>query len=115
MLIPVLNVHPASWTTPSTTQHCRSTSPKDDQLKIMTEGINGRLKGHHIDLGDPKNRLAQTLLAALMVAVANELILLAWRQVHAHREPPPEDTCASNAEDPDLEPPAASGRPPPGA
>ncbi|MER6946488.1 hypothetical protein ABT294_20880 [Nonomuraea sp. NPDC000554] len=81
---------------------------------------NGRLKGHHIDLGDPKNRLAhgrvaQTLLAALMVAVANELILLAWRQAHEHREPPPEDTYASAAQDPDLDPPTASGRPPPGA
>ncbi|MGV9386134.1 hypothetical protein ACWDRB_60740 [Nonomuraea sp. NPDC003707] len=96
--------------------HCQG----DDQLKINTEGINGRLKGHHIDLGDPKNRLAhgrvaQTLLTALMVAVTNELILLAWRQAHDHREPPPEDTYASAAQDPDLDPPAASGRPPPGA
>ncbi len=50
--------------------------------RANTEGINGHLKGHHIDLGDPKSRLAhgrvaQTLLAALMVAIANELILLA--------------------------------------
>ncbi|MER7506192.1 DUF6461 domain-containing protein [Nonomuraea pusilla] len=71
-------------------------------MGIMREGINGRLEGHHIDLGDPKNRLAhgrvaQTLLAALMVAITNELILLAWRQAHDHREPPPEDTYAAGS------------------
>jgi hypothetical protein len=89
-------------------------------IRANTECINGRLKGHHIDLGDPKNRLAhgrvaQILLAALMVATANELILLAWRQAHDHHEPPPEDTYAFDAQEPDREPPATSGRPPPGA
>ncbi|TMR95615.1 hypothetical protein [Nonomuraea basaltis] len=52
------------------------------------------IKGHHIDLSDPKNRLAhglvaQTLLAALMVAIANEFILLAWRQTHDRPNPRP--------------------------
>jgi hypothetical protein len=47
-----------------------------------------------------------------MVAVTNEFMLLVWRQAHDHREPPPEDTYASTAQDPDSEPPAASGRPP---
>ncbi|MGI5286695.1 hypothetical protein ACQEVF_25615 [Nonomuraea polychroma] len=88
-------------------------------IRANTEGINGRLKGHHIDLSDPKNRLAhgrvaQTLLAALMVAVANEFILLAWRQVHDRPEPPPEDTTAPGDQEPDLGPPRPAGRPPPG-
>ncbi|MFI0424066.1 hypothetical protein [Spongiactinospora sp. 9N601] len=89
-------------------------------IRADTEGINGRVKGHHIDLGDPKNRLAhgrvaRTLLTAIMVAITNELILLAWRQAHGHREPPPEDTYAFTEQDTDPDPRAASGRPPPDA
>jgi len=49
-------------------------------VRAQNEGINGILKGHRIDISQPKNRLAhgrvaQTLLAALMVTIANLLIL----------------------------------------
>ncbi|MEU1394045.1 MULTISPECIES: hypothetical protein [unclassified Nonomuraea] len=49
-------------------------------VRANTEGINGRVKGHDLDLGNPKNRLAhgrvaQTILAALIVAVANDHFL----------------------------------------
>ena len=49
-----------------------------------TSGINGRLKGHDLDLSDPKNRLAhgrvaQTILVALLVTVANDHFLDQWR------------------------------------
>lgn len=60
-------------------------------IRANTEGINGRIKGQVINLSDPTNRLAhgrvaQTLLVALMICIANQQILLAWRQIH---EPPP--------------------------
>ncbi|MDR8409813.1 hypothetical protein MTP10_13835 [Nonomuraea sp. 3-1Str] len=49
-------------------------------VRANTEGINGRLKGHDLDLGDPKNRLAhgrvaQTILVALLITVANDHFL----------------------------------------
>ncbi|MEU4230075.1 hypothetical protein AB0F17_37780 [Nonomuraea sp. NPDC026600] len=65
--------------------------------RAMTEGLNGRLKGHDLDLSDPKNRLAhgrvaQTILVALLVAVANDHFLDAWR--HIHQPPAEPDTSA---------------------
>ncbi|MGW4793898.1 hypothetical protein ACWEPC_15995 [Nonomuraea sp. NPDC004297] len=54
--------------------------------------------------GGPHSRaVALTLLVARMIAVTNELMLLAWRQAHDLREPPLEDTYASTAQDPDPE------------
>ncbi|MEV4399211.1 hypothetical protein [Nonomuraea sp. NPDC049607] len=56
-------------------------------VRANTEGLNGRIKGHDLDLGDPKNRLAhgrvaQTILVALLVTVANDHFLDQWRHVH---------------------------------
>ncbi|MFI7636775.1 hypothetical protein [Nonomuraea sp. NPDC049400] len=65
--------------------------------RAMTEGLNGRIKGHDLDLADPKNRLAhgrvaQTILVALLVAVANDHFLDQWR--HTHQPPDKPDTPA---------------------
>ncbi|MEU8143317.1 hypothetical protein [Nonomuraea sp. NPDC048901] len=62
-------------------------------VRANTEGINGRLKGHDLDLGDPKNRLAhgrvaQTILVALLVAVANDHFLDQWRHTHEPQDEP---------------------------
>ncbi|MCX4970711.1 hypothetical protein OHA98_39360 [Streptomyces sp. NBC_00654] len=45
-------------------------------IRAQNEGINGILTGHHIDISEPKNRLAhgrvaQTLLVALMATITN--------------------------------------------
>ncbi|MEV6868000.1 hypothetical protein AB0M44_44330 [Streptosporangium subroseum] len=56
-------------------------------------------------------RVAQTLLTALMVCLANQHILLSWRQVHDHPEPTPQDT--TTPDEHDLAPPKADSRPPP--
>ncbi|WP_143121016.1 hypothetical protein [Streptosporangium canum] len=86
-------------------------------IRANTEGVNGRIKGHHIDIGDPMNRLAhgrvaQTLLTALMVCLANQHILLSWRQTHDRTEQPaPQDTPTPDEHDP--APPKADSRPPP--
>ncbi|WP_181871147.1 hypothetical protein [Sphaerisporangium album] len=71
--------------------------------RAMTEGLNGRLKGHDLDLSDPKNRLAhgrvaQTILVALLVTVANDHFLDAWR--HTHQPPDEPDTSADILEIP---------------
>jgi len=88
--------------------------------RAMTEGLNGRLKGHDLDLGDPKNRLAhgrvaQTLLIALLVTVANDHFLDQWR--HTHRRPDEPDTSADIFEIPverlDRSPLTGRSRPPP--
>ncbi|WP_344953987.1 hypothetical protein, partial [Sphaerisporangium flaviroseum] len=62
-------------------------------VRANTEGINGRLKGHDLDLGDPKNRLAhgrvaQTILVALLVTVANDHFLDQWRHIHEPQNEP---------------------------
>ncbi|MET7459623.1 hypothetical protein [Nonomuraea sp. NPDC005501] len=73
--------------------------------RANTEGLNGRLKGFDVDLGAPKNRLAhgrvaQTLLVALTVAVANDHFLDQWRHT---RQPPDEpDTSADIPESPAI-------------
>jgi hypothetical protein len=87
-------------------------------IRANTEGINGRIKGQVINLSDPTNRLAhgrvaQTLLVALMICIANQQILLAWRQVH---EPPPLPTPQQipNQDPNGSDRPAVNGgRPPP--
>jgi hypothetical protein len=52
-------------------------------VRANTEGLNGRAKGHGIDIADPRKRLAhgrvaQTILLALMIAAMNLDILSAW-------------------------------------
>ncbi|MCK2213308.1 hypothetical protein MF672_005790 [Actinomadura sp. ATCC 31491] len=89
-------------------------------VRAMTEGINGRLKGHDLDLGDPKARLArgrvaQSILVALLVTVANDHFLDQWR--HIHQPPDEPDVVASTPQTPaalfDGTPPAGQSRPPP--
>uniref|UniRef100_UPI003F4960E5 hypothetical protein n=1 Tax=Nonomuraea sp. CA-252377 TaxID=3240003 RepID=UPI003F4960E5 len=89
-------------------------------VRANTEGINGRLKGHDLDLGDPKNRLAhgrvaQTILVALLVTVANDHFLDAWRYTHQLQNEPitPADTPPTPVEPFDGTPPAGQSRPPP--
>ncbi|GAA3509889.1 hypothetical protein GCM10023075_71270 [Streptosporangium album] len=88
--------------------------------RAMTEGLNGRLKGHDLDLSDPKNRLAhgrvaQTILVALLVTVANDHFLDQWRHIHQHPDEP--DTSADIPEIPaehiDRTPLTGRSRPPP--
>ncbi|WP_431916396.1 hypothetical protein [Nonomuraea jabiensis] len=88
--------------------------------RAMTEGLNGRLKGHDLDVSDPKNRLAhgrvaQTILVALLVTVANDHFLDAWR--HTHQPPDEPDTSAETFEIPaerlDRSPLTGRNRPPP--
>ncbi|MER6579689.1 hypothetical protein [Nonomuraea sp. NPDC001023] len=85
-----------------------------------TEGINGRLKGHGPDLGNPKNRLAhgrvaQTILIALLVTVANDDFLDQWRYTHQLQNEPitPADTPQTPVEPFDGTPPTGQSRPPP--
>ncbi|MGV9310334.1 hypothetical protein ACWDLG_43805 [Nonomuraea sp. NPDC003727] len=88
-------------------------------IRANTEGINGRLKGQVIDLADPTNRLAhgrvaQTILVALMVCIANQKILLSWRQIHDHEPRPSSTTGDDLPTEPDIDDTTSnSGRPPP--
>ncbi|MBE1587823.1 hypothetical protein ACFPOI_40025 [Nonomuraea angiospora] len=90
-------------------------------VRANTEGLNGRVKEHHLHLGDPKSRLAhgrvtQTILVALLVTVANDHFLDQWR--HTHQPPDEPDTSADIPEIPaeqhtDRTPLTGRGRPPP--
>ncbi|MEU9835894.1 hypothetical protein AB0D67_30535 [Streptosporangium sp. NPDC048047] len=88
-------------------------------IRANTEGINGRLKGQVINLADPTNRLAhgrvaQTILVALMVCVANQKILLSWRQVHNPEPRPSSLTGDGLPAEPGIDDTTGnSGRPPP--
>ncbi|MER7362903.1 hypothetical protein [Nonomuraea wenchangensis] len=69
----------------------------------MTEGLNGRLKGHDLDLGDPKNRLAhgrvaQTILVARLVTVANDHFLDVWRHIHQPQASPAHPPTSSRSQ-----------------
>ncbi|MGW4962927.1 hypothetical protein ACWEPL_37400 [Nonomuraea sp. NPDC004186] len=86
----------------------------------MTEGLNGRLKGHDLDLSNPKNRLArarvaQTILVALLVTVTNDHFLDQWRHIHEPQDEPVTvaDTPQTPAQPFDDTPPAGQSRPPP--
>ncbi|MFF2627586.1 hypothetical protein ACFVUN_17665 [Kitasatospora griseola] len=86
-------------------------------VRANNEGLNGRAKGHRIDISEPKKRLAhgrtaQTILVALMICMINLQILDDWHRTTG--EQPPETNYP--AEDSgDLIPAAATpnGRPPP--
>ncbi|WP_336216969.1 hypothetical protein [Nonomuraea sp. LPB2021202275-12-8] len=92
-------------------------------VRANTEGLNGRVKGHDLDLGDPKNRLAhgrvaQTILLALLVTVANDHFIDQWR--HTHQPPDEPDTSTDIPEIPEIPaehsdrtPLAGRSRPPP--
>jgi hypothetical protein len=87
-------------------------------IRAQTEGINGRLKSHFVDLADPKNRLAhgqaaQTILTALMVMVSNLHISAAWEQTRQPPEPVPDTTAGPSTPSPTPTPPPRRGRPPP--
>ncbi|MFJ7910058.1 hypothetical protein [Kitasatospora sp. NPDC096204] len=52
-------------------------------IRAHNEGLNGRAKGHRIDIADPKRRLAhgrvaQSILLALMICMINLQILHDW-------------------------------------
>lgn len=84
----------------------------------QTEGINGILKGHTIDISEPKNRLAhgrvaQTLLVALMVTVANLMILDTFCQTTRGEHLPATAHDDGTPTEPDPSPPWPTGRPPP--
>ncbi len=86
-------------------------------VRANTEGINGRLKSFDLNLGEPKNRpahgrVAQTLLIALIVTVANDDFLDAWRHTH-QPDPAPEDTTTGLDDQNAAAPPAPTGEPPP--
>ncbi|WP_406510945.1 hypothetical protein [Streptomyces sp. NBC_00212] len=90
-------------------------------VRAQNEGINGILKGHKIDISEPKNRLAhgrvaQTLLVALMVTVANLHILDVFCQT-TRGEHLPIDAYDDGAPvtDPDESGPRPDARPPPRA
>ncbi|MFG6202260.1 winged helix-turn-helix transcriptional regulator [Nonomuraea sp. JJY05] len=87
-------------------------------VRANTEGINGRLKGFDLDLGEAKNRpahgrVAQTLLIALIVTVANDRFLDAWRHTH-QANPAPSDTTTKLDDQDAADPPIPTGKPPPG-
>ncbi|MFI0424061.1 hypothetical protein [Spongiactinospora sp. 9N601] len=87
-------------------------------VRANTEGINGRLKSFDLDLGEPKNRpahgrVAQTLLIALIVTVANDNFLDAWRHTH-QPEPAPSDITTELGSQEVADPPIPAGKPPPG-
>ncbi|MGI5286708.1 hypothetical protein ACQEVF_25680 [Nonomuraea polychroma] len=86
-------------------------------VRANTEGINGRLKGFDLNLGEPKHRpahgrVAQTLLIALIVTVANDDFLDAWRHTH-QPDPAPEDTTTGLDDQNAADPPIPTGKPPP--
>ncbi|WP_433434922.1 hypothetical protein [Nonomuraea sp. CA-141351] len=89
-------------------------------VRANTEGLNDGLKGHDLDLGDPKTRLAhgrvaQTILVALLVTVANDHFLDQWRRIHEPADEPLTlaDTPQTPAGTFDGTPPAGQSRPPP--
>ncbi|RSN08361.1 hypothetical protein DMB42_20160 [Nonomuraea sp. WAC 01424] len=88
--------------------------------RAQTEGLNGRLKGFALDLGEPKNRLAhgrvaQSILAALIVTVANDDFLDQWRHTHQpeHIAIQPPDITADLPDQRPSEPPTPNGTSPP--
>ncbi|WP_104817981.1 hypothetical protein [Kitasatospora sp. MMS16-BH015] len=77
--------------------------------RAHNEGINGRAKGHHIEIADPKKRLAhgrvvQAVLLALMVFMINLLTIQDWLLTTT-----PELATAVTVEDYDGLTPAPSG------
>lgn len=85
--------------------------------RAQMEGINGILKGHTIDISEPKNRLAhgrvaQTLLVALMVTVANLMILDTFCQTTRGEHLPAAAHDDDTPTEPDASPPRPTRRPP---
>ncbi|MEV0115922.1 hypothetical protein AB0H77_22190 [Streptomyces sp. NPDC050844] len=90
-------------------------------IRAQNEGVNGILKGHKVDISEPKSRLAhgrvaQTLLVALMVTIANLMILDTYCQAaFGEHLPATSYDDGATANEPDLSGPQATGRPPPQA
>lgn len=87
-------------------------------IRAQNEGINGILKGHRIDIAEPKNRLAhgrvaQTLLVALMVTIANLTILDTYCQTTRGEHLPATAYDGTTPNRPDPSSPQPTGRPPP--
>ncbi|GAB2835761.1 hypothetical protein GCM10027091_77510 [Streptomyces daliensis] len=61
-------------------------------IRAHNEGINGRAKGHRVDIAEPKKRLArgrvaQTILVALMISIINLQILTDWQRTIGDHTP----------------------------
>ncbi|WP_150494604.1 hypothetical protein [Streptomyces kanamyceticus] len=87
-------------------------------IRAQNEGINGILKGHRIDISEPKNRLAhgrvaQTLLTALMVTIANLMILDVYCQTTRGEHLSATAYTDISTPEPDQPGPHPTGRPPP--
>jgi len=87
-------------------------------IRANNEGLNGRGKGHRVDLAEPKRRLAhgraaQTLLVALMICTLNLQILHDWKHTTGTSEPIPAAENDEPSHSPILDETAATGRPPP--
>ncbi|GHA12406.1 hypothetical protein GCM10010329_39300 [Streptomyces spiroverticillatus] len=88
-------------------------------IRPQNEGLNGTLKGHRIDISEPKNRLAhgrvaQTLLVALMVATANLMILDTYFQTTRGMHLPETAYNDATPTEADQLRPMPVSRPPPG-
>ncbi|MFJ9851166.1 hypothetical protein [Streptomyces sp. NPDC101150] len=87
-------------------------------IRAHNEGLNGRAKGHRIDISRPEKRLAhgrvaQTILVALMICTLNMQIIYSWH-LTTGTEPAPTDEDAHPQAGGLVPPPrVVSGIPPP--
>ncbi|MFD8478861.1 hypothetical protein [Kitasatospora sp. NPDC059673] len=86
-------------------------------VRANNEGLNGRAKGHRIDISEPKKRLAhgrtaQTILVALMICMINLQILDDWHRTTGEQSPET-DYLAEDGEDLTPVTDTPNGRPPP--
>jgi hypothetical protein len=86
-----------------------------------TEGLNGRLKGQHLNIGDPlrrpmRGRVGHHLAVAVILMIANLTILDTWVEQNTG-EPLPDthdtDRTPVDADDPTTPEPGHTTRPPP--
>ncbi|MGW6915602.1 hypothetical protein ACWGB8_17550 [Kitasatospora sp. NPDC054939] len=88
-------------------------------IRANNEGINGRAKGHRLDIAEPKKRLAhgraaQTILIALMICTLNLQILHDWQHATGSRTPEPVQSPGEGAaEGPVTATSSPNSRPPP--
>ena len=87
-------------------------------IRAHNEGINGRAKGHRIDLAEPKRRLAhgraaQAVLVALMICMLNLQILDDWHRTTGEPLPNTDLSSTPPSEEPSASGPTPNGIPPP--
>ena len=87
-------------------------------VRANNEGLNGRGKGHRVDLAEPKRslahgRTAQTILVALTICTLNLQILHDWKHTTGTTEPPPDSEGQAPLSSSLPNEPTATGRPPP--